>query len=117
MPLTETIEFHSVTINEFGHIHVRADDVVRRGDGEEMSRRAWRMVVAPGEDLSAITDPHFEACRERVSALAAADWTPERIEDYQEIKAAVEAVRAAKDAGSPQVTVEVLAPLNANVEE
>lgn len=80
--ITETEEFNSARYLASGHIEVRIDTVIRRGD-VEISREPHRHVVSPGDDLASE--------RPEVAGIATANWTPEIIAAYEAKRAALTA--------------------------
>lgn len=82
MPLTEHIEYPAITVNEFGHVHVRRDRVILDGT-QEVGRNPFRYVLAPGVSL--------EGQPANVVAIATAAWTPAVLAKYAELKAHLDA--------------------------
>ena len=74
MALTDAIHFDSITILEDGQLQVRRSRVIL-DNGVEVTRSYFRVVLVPGQDVTAYPP--------RVQALCGFVWTPAVIAAYQ----------------------------------
>ncbi len=73
--LSKTSFVDSITVDLCGNLSVRRVDAVME-DGAELSRAYHRHTLAPGDELAGQDA--------RVVAIAAAVWTPEVLQAYQD---------------------------------
>ena len=91
MPLTKSTIVDRIEVLEMGQVQVRTATVVAE-DGVELSRSFHRHVLEPGDDTTGQAD--------RVTAVAAAAWTPDVIAHWDAIRADRQALIDASQAAA-----------------